>query len=116
MPNRRIKGTAALLAIIGRDPSRGKAFWWLYDHYDNIAERAKNNRIPWQHVLAEVRRRDLTNANGRPVSDAEALKTTFNRVSALKRRETEIIQLKAATQRCPANDPPPLAWDVSDDA
>lgn len=108
----RLKGTAAILDLIERDPSRGKAFWWLYSEYDQVIVRAKGNRIRWKYVLAEVRRLGLTNANGQPVSSADALKKTFGRVAALKRREAEAKQQRAVERRRPTNDPPPLASDA----
>jgi hypothetical protein len=36
MRTARLKGTAQAIQLLGRDPARGRVFWWLYDEYDAI--------------------------------------------------------------------------------
>ncbi|MGD0105979.1 MAG: hypothetical protein ABSC06_18350 [Rhodopila sp.] len=94
---------------VERDPARGQLFWWLYDEHDTILAKSRGKKIPWKTLLADVQLLGLTNADGRPIKDEEALRKTFGRVRALKRREAELKQQKPAEPTRPTNSPPPVA-------
>ena len=109
MRRKRQPGTAAALAVIDEDPSRGPTFWWLFHHHDEILKRKEvAGRIPWNALLAKVHELGLTNAQSDPVRDAKALKLTFERVTAHKTRIVEAKQNAPRSQSRPTDVPPPL--------
>lgn len=108
MSKRRLKGATEVLKLIENDPSRGQVFWFLYRQHDEIRASAQGRRIPWRSILATVQALGLMNADGNPVTKTAALKLTWSRVCDLKRREAEVKPQRAAAQRRPTNDPPPV--------
>jgi hypothetical protein len=102
MNNMGRKGSAAVLARITRHPARGEAFWWLYDHHDEIKVRTLGTRISWRTLLTDLTALGLNNAHGRPVQTTRALRLTYHRVRQLKRREAEARGLLS-----PGATPPP---------
>jgi hypothetical protein len=109
MRKKRQPGASEVLDLVDQDPSRGKVFWFLHAEHDGILARAQGKRIPWKALLAKVQALGLTNADGEPMEKVDSLRKTWMRVCALKQRQAEAKQQKAATSRRPTNDPPPLA-------
>jgi hypothetical protein len=108
MPRRRIKGAAAVVERMARDPKRGDVYWFLWDEHDAILAQTQGKPIPWKAILKDIQALGLTNGNGQPVTNEEALGRTWRRVCADKRREAEAKQQRAAERRRPTNDPPPV--------
>ena len=111
MSKRRLNGAAEVLDVIRHDPSRGKAFWFLHANHDEILAHSQFGRIPWRAVLAKLQALGLTNGDGNPATSTQALRSTWNRVCELKRREAEAKRQRAAARTRPSNDPPPLALE-----
>jgi len=108
MRKKRLKGAAEAITEVGRDPTRGEVFWFLYDEHDAIRGHTRGKRISWRTMLQKVQALGLTNADGKPVSKEKALKLTFARVCALKRLEADARQKRSAERKPPVtNSPPP---------
>lgn len=108
MPRQRTKGAAAVVERMARDPKRGDIYWFLWDQHDTILARTQGKPIGWKAILKDIRALGLTNGNGQPVTNEEALGRTWRRVCADKRREAEAKRHRAAERRQPTNDPPPV--------
>jgi hypothetical protein len=108
MPKQRIKGAAAVIERIWRNPTRGRVYWFLWDEHDTILNRTQGRPIAWKAIRNDIQALGLTNANGQPVTNADSLRKTWARVRADKRREAEAKQQQAAAQRRPTNEPPPV--------
>jgi len=114
MPKQRIKGAAAVIERMWRNPTRGRVYWFLWDEHDTILDRTQGRPIAWKAILKDIQALGLTNASGHPVTNKESLRKTWARVRAGKRREAEAKQQRAAERRRPTNDPPPvIAWTVA---
>jgi hypothetical protein len=100
------KALAAVLACIARDPARGKVFWWLYDHHDEIKAHTLGRRIPWRLILPELAALGLTNA----------LKLTYHRVRQLKQREAEARALLSPGAALPERPRPSPASPLTQDS
>lgn len=110
------KALAAVLACIARDPARGKVFWWLYDHHDEIKAHTPGRRIPWRLILPELAALGLTNAHGEPVRRTNALRLTYHRVRQLKQREAEARALLSPGAALPERPRPSPASPLTQDS
>ena len=79
------KDSQAILRTLERTDQRSPLFWWMADHFDEIAARARRGRISWTSFCAEVAKQGLTDRNGQPPTDATARKT-WARVRAAVRQ------------------------------
>jgi hypothetical protein len=97
------------IAALGRDPRRGKAFWWLYDSYAEIRRLTAGKRIPWQELEKKCAELGLENGVGE-LPSAENLRHAFSRVQQLKTREARAADQRASNRKpVPKHGPPPVA-------
>lgn len=116
MSKQTTKGAAAVIERMGRNPTRGRVYWFLWDEHATILDRTQGRPIAWKAILNDIQAMGLTNANGQPVTNADSLRKTWRRVRADKHREAKAKQQRAAARRRPTNEPPPVVVRTMDPA
>jgi hypothetical protein len=74
------------LIQLTRETTRTPLFWLLHDHYDQLSETWRGNRVRWPVVCGWVAACGITDKHGRPLQPG-AVKMTWRRVCAAKGEE-----------------------------
>jgi hypothetical protein len=78
MPRGR-KGLRAVLNEITQSADRSPLFWWLVEHYDELATAASGRLLQWARLCTRFAEMGLTDLHGKPAS-VQTARVTWHRV------------------------------------
>lgn len=105
------KTLRAVVGEIRKSGDRSPLFWWLVEHYDEIARAAEGRRLQWSSLCARFAEAGLTDLTGKPPS-ANTAKVTWQRVkrAVAKSRQRQAAEL-AEPRRVGATPPSRIPRD-----